>query len=122
MGSNNNTNREADTYISRVINSQVAQNLKNVGPVLKEREVLALREQARTTCPDEYVSCSILQESCLYNIKDDPCERKNLARDPAYAGILQDLRARLADAVARVAPSRNKPAGKIFFIFLSDFE
>lgn len=118
MGSNNNTNREADSYVSRVINSKVAKSLKKGGPTLKERDVLALRTKAKITCPDQYVTCNILEEQCLYNIKNDPCERNNLARDPAYAGILQDLKERLASSVSRVAASRNKPGGKKMQLYL----
>ena len=31
----------------------------------------------------------------LYDLKDDPHEFRNLAADPAYASVLQDLRGRL---------------------------
>jgi hypothetical protein len=121
LGSNNNTDREADTYYSRVINSKVAQALKKFAPLLREEDIKDLRDRAKTTCSGEIVSCSILQESCLFNIKNDPCERVNLARDPAYASIFQDLKNRLAEVVTRVAPSRNLPAGKLSDRYLEKF-
>lgn len=119
LGSNNNTDRDADTYISRVLNSKVAKNLKEFEGPLKEKNILKLRAEAKTTCPTETVPCNVLQASCLFNIKEDPCERKNLANDPAYAGIFQDLKARLATALKRVSPPRNMPRGYILILFLT---
>lgn len=115
LGSNNNTDREANTYVSRVLNSKVAQSLKHGGPTLKERDVLSLRESSKTTCPTQGTACNVLQQSCLFNIREDPCERNNLANDPAYAGILQDLRDKLSEAVSRTAPPRNERDGKLKF-------
>jgi hypothetical protein len=117
LGSNNNTDHEANTYYSRVINCKVAQSLKKFSPLLTEGDIQKLRDGAKTTCPDEIVSCSILEESCLFNIKTDPCERVNLARDPAYATIFVDLKNKLSEVLTRVAPSRNKPGGKLMTDF-----
>lgn len=46
-------------------------------------------------------------EDALFDLEEDPEERTSLARVPAHAGLLEDLRARLAAALAEVdAPGR----------------
>lgn len=113
LGSNNNSDREADTYISRVLNSKVATNLKKFNGPLVEQDILRIRSGLKVTCSGETVACNVLQKPCLFNIKNDPCERINLADNPDYAVILQDLKDRLADAVTRVSAPLNKGGGKL---------
>jgi hypothetical protein len=99
------------------MNSKVAQSLKKYDLLSEERSILSLRAEAKVICTEENVECNIMEAPCLFNIKKDPCERKNLANDPAYSDIFQDLKNRLDSAVGRIAKARNKAAGKpVIFI------
>ncbi|XP_028129869.1 arylsulfatase B-like [Diabrotica virgifera virgifera] len=72
-----------------------------------------LRREATVTCapsdPDqlEETKCNLLHSPCLFNIKDDPCERINLAS--ARPNIVKNLEHLLLDYRKTVVPPRNKP-------------
>lgn len=45
---------------------------------------------------DEFYGSSRPEEE-LYNLEDDPLEQRNLAQDPAYASVIEDLRLRVQE-------------------------
>jgi hypothetical protein len=45
----------------------------------------------------------------LYDLEADPVEARNRAREPAFAGVFERMRARLDAERARAVPARNRP-------------
>lgn len=55
--------------------------LQAINKCATEEQINKLREEAEVKCPPiENISCKPLEESCLFNIRDDPCEVQNLAK------------------------------------------
>lgn len=109
MGTNNNSDRESSSYIQKVLNSKVALNLKKFGGSLNEKKINEIRNELKVECNNqEEIPCDIMNKRCLFKILEDPCEKKNLAEDPQYAEILQDLVTRLESTLTKVAQPRNK--------------
>lgn len=79
------------------------------------KEILKIRESAKATCEGKSLSsnqpaserCNPLSEPCLFDIKNDPCETVNLAKQ------LPEVFSHMADRVAHYASiamaPRNKP-------------
>lgn len=81
---------------------------------MSEQKIQKVRASLKVTCTEKLVECKVLERPCLFNIDEDPCERINLADDPAYADILQDMKDKLAIRAAEVFPAINKPNGNFF--------
>lgn len=113
LGTNDDADRESSTYVSRVLNSKVAINLRTVSNPLDPARINEIRSGLRISCNDQReIACGINSRTCLFNILEDPCEMRNLANEPEYANTLKDMQSRLDIAMTRVVPSRNAPAGK----------
>lgn len=114
FGTNNNADRENDTYIDRILNSKVALNLKTNQHSLNDERINEIRNLLKISCNDkEEVTCDLSKNQCLFKIDEDPCERKNLAEDPQYADVLKDMLTKLNTAMSKVVPPRNAPRGNI---------
>ncbi|XP_001604760.1 arylsulfatase B [Nasonia vitripennis] len=93
-----------DTY-GRVKDDEMA-----TSKLLTVDELLKLRSSAslRCTVPEsERVACHPLQSPCLFNIKEDPCEQRNLAASRAM--ILATLEEALLKYRVTALPPSNVP-------------
>jgi hypothetical protein len=119
LGTNNNADRESNSYASRVLNSKVALSIRSIGNSLNENKINEIRNLLKISCNNqEEVACDLTQSRCLFKIDEDPCEKKNLAGDPRYADILQDMLNRLDTAMIKVVEPRWVPGGKCMYILL----
>ena len=69
--------------VDGVINSTTAHAIASVGLGITTNVVLMLRENALIKCPprnDSLPICKPLEEACLFNIYQDPCEDNNLVK------------------------------------------
>uniref|UniRef100_A0A1A9WWP8 Sulfatase N-terminal domain-containing protein n=1 Tax=Glossina brevipalpis TaxID=37001 RepID=A0A1A9WWP8_9MUSC len=76
-------------------------------------DIIRLRSQSSIDCNvrmpylKDGIKCNPLQEPCLYNIKDDPCENYNLAYK--YPDILHTILLELDYLNGTAVPPSNKP-------------
>ncbi|XP_011505473.1 PREDICTED: arylsulfatase I [Ceratosolen solmsi marchali] len=75
--------RDYDYDLNSIINTcPVAKALNKLGLKLNSKKILVLRSMATINCDLEMVSkspCNPMNSSCLINIRQDPCEKQNLA-------------------------------------------
>lgn len=65
-----------------VIQSVSGLALKSINMSITNEEIGKLRKEAEITCQSkEKVPCNPLKELCLYNILQDPCETRNVAKE-----------------------------------------
>lgn len=77
-------------------------------PALTASKITNLRKRLTISCNEfenEITRCSPLKSPCLFNIIDDPCERRNLAE--VFPEIVKKLRQRMIDLVRTSAPIRR---------------
>lgn len=114
FGTNNNADRENNSYIDRILSSKVALNLKTLETPLNSEKINELRKSLKISCNDkEEITCDLSKNRCLFKIDEDPCEKNNLAEDPQYSDVLKDMLNRLDTAMSKVITPRNAPGGKI---------
>lgn len=85
----------------------------NVGKVLEKsklsaKKILNLRKSATIACNENHNpinKCDLMTKPCLFNIINDPCERRNLAE--TYPEVLQVLLKRLKDLSSSAVPVRR---------------
>ncbi|XP_053671026.1 arylsulfatase B-like [Anopheles nili] len=77
---------------------------------LHKSQVQQLRSAASIKCPESIneIPCEPLKQPCLFNILDDPCERRNLAHE--HPEILNDLQSDVLLYKSQSARPRNQPA------------
>nr|UNO37574.1 GSS1 [Psylliodes laticollis] len=82
--------------------------------IIDKNDIETLRTQATVSCGPvnfedqlEENKCNPLQTTCLFNIREDPCERVNLAF--AKPNIVRKLEQLLLDYRRNIVPARNKP-------------
>ncbi|XP_071453512.1 arylsulfatase B-like [Hetaerina americana] len=107
-----------------VVNSRVSQAMNSLGYELQEEQIMSLREQARVRCDMESTNlenvvyntdfivgppraCDSQVQPCLFNIRYDPCEKRNLA--DLYPGILTSLLNKIAQINETALPAANVP-------------
>ncbi|XP_046394380.1 arylsulfatase B-like isoform X2 [Ischnura elegans] len=107
-----------------VLNSDVSRAMNTIGFSLHGKEVLSLREQARVKCEVDKSSlsginyntdhilgpsipCNPLVKPCLFNLRFDPCERRNLAE--IFPDKLQELLKDLEKHSISALPPTNLP-------------
>jgi arylsulfatase A-like enzyme len=105
LGTNQNADRLSDSYSDIVLSSKVAVAIGK----LNDQRIRNIRAGLKVTCTNKVVTCNVLAAPCLFNIRNDPCERENLADDPNYADIFEDMQNKLSKRVADVAPALNQP-------------
>lgn len=114
-----NTNKILARYVrnSKHTNSRWSNQcwVRNTG--LTSDVILALRQKATPTCngketTDPKYECKPLESPCLFDILDDPCEYRNLAKDPAYKTIVAEMRENVAMHNRTAVPPNNKPGDK----------
>lgn len=88
LGSNNNSNHNAEFYIDNVLNSQIVEILNST---LNAENIEELRRRSAVKCGYEgnQTICDLTKAPCLFDIVTDPCEQKNLASD--LPELLTDL-------------------------------
>nr|UNO37566.1 sulf4-like protein [Psylliodes hospes] len=82
--------------------------------IIDQNDIETLRTQATVNCEPfdfedqlEENKCNLLQSPCLFNIREDPCERVNLAS--ARPNIVRNLEQLLLDYRKHIVPALNKP-------------
>uniref|UniRef100_A0A4Y0BV48 Sulfatase N-terminal domain-containing protein n=1 Tax=Anopheles funestus TaxID=62324 RepID=A0A4Y0BV48_ANOFN len=103
-----NSNVTGEEYYNRLM--EIASIGSSMG--LSQDKVQEIRQAATISCPAdvEEVLCDPLSIPCLFNIVDDPCERRNLADQ--YPDTLLDLQLDVERYKRNALPPRNKPADR----------
>nr|CAD7453683.1 unnamed protein product [Timema tahoe] len=99
--------------IDQVLGSMTGKALTSLQRAATLAQILTLRTQAEVRCDPEvsdtisppHQPCKPLEASCLFNIKIDPCEKRNLAS--SYPDILRHLEQTLSKINATVVPPSN---------------
>uniref|UniRef100_A0A1B6C3U6 Uncharacterized protein n=2 Tax=Clastoptera arizonana TaxID=38151 RepID=A0A1B6C3U6_9HEMI len=102
--------------ISAVLNSEVSMAFKSTGQVLtSDTGIQVLREQTRVMCKEHkketgkmYPKCSPLKKPCVFNIRKDPCEMRNLFEELKDTGVVKDLENRLHRLRRTMKPANNQ--------------
>lgn len=119
LAANDTGEQPAFAYGQAVVDSLAGRALRPfalpqapVGPT----QVEAMRADATIGClgvPEptdedgDHSRCRPLEAPCLFNVVEDPCERRNLAN--VRPDVLLDMRQRLAEFVRSAAEPRNRP-------------
>ncbi|XP_056639483.1 arylsulfatase J isoform X2 [Diorhabda sublineata] len=81
--------------VSSIINSSAGRVLKYINKAADEEEILKLRQQATLNCSNITNSngnCNLMEEICLFNIEDDPCEQNNVVKNnPTIVQWLKEI-------------------------------
>ncbi|RLU15878.1 hypothetical protein DMN91_011634 [Ooceraea biroi] len=96
--------------VDGVISSTTGHAVATVGLSITAEMVRLLRENAMIKCPprnDSLPICAPLQEPCLFNIYQDPCEDNNLARQ--FPTIIRKLQDELRKFNSTAIPPGNLP-------------
>ncbi|KAL1116272.1 hypothetical protein AAG570_005767 [Ranatra chinensis] len=77
--------------------------------LLNETTMLTLRQQAELSCQQNVteVECRPLVAPCLFNLRDDPCERVNLAA--SNPTVVADMEQLLSKYRSTIVPAKNVP-------------
>lgn len=109
----NDENPNADTYIDEVRSSLAWRSvIKYSKGRLGSKDIKKLRERAQVSCKNNQVTdpryfCEARKAPCLFDIREDPCERLNLANDkPNLVRALEDY---LIEIKRDVVYPQNKP-------------
>ncbi|GLV35650.1 uncharacterized protein CBL_01200 [Carabus blaptoides fortunei] len=94
-----------------VLNSLAGKALASINMAATESQMKLLREQADVKCSvpkdETIVPCKPLKAPCLFNVKEDPCEIRNLA--DKYPDLLRKLLDNIAKWNATAVPPGNLP-------------
>ncbi|XP_071453514.1 arylsulfatase B-like [Hetaerina americana] len=110
--------------VNLILNSRVSKAMNLIGNHLQEEHILTLREKSKVRCEvDDLmlksvdydtenisgppIACDIRVQHCLFNIKFDPCERRNLA--DVYPDVYASLLHNLAQINRTALPPANIP-------------
>lgn len=75
-------NLDQEEYENLILQSKVGKALNDVDLKLTAKSIHKLRRKSTISCRDvdeKGAKCNPLQSPCLFNIIEDPCERRNLA-------------------------------------------
>ncbi|KAL0839915.1 hypothetical protein ABMA28_016532 [Loxostege sticticalis] len=122
--------REGTYQVDQVLKSLAGQAITQLGLMPDTDKILQIREEATLKCNTSIVpiTCKPLVAPCLFNIEEDPCEKRNLAEQEPE--ILQRLLDELSKANSTAVPPNNKQLdlrgdpkywGRVYFNF-GDFE
>ncbi|GJQ65594.1 hypothetical protein Trydic_g7692 [Trypoxylus dichotomus] len=100
--------REGNYNTTMVKYSFAGKALQSINKCATEEEMLKLRQEAEIKCePIQKQSCNLLEEPCLFNVLEDPCEVQNLAK--VHPAILNTLLVRLQELNSTAIPPGNLP-------------
>ncbi|KAM3968215.1 arylsulfatase J [Aphomia sociella] len=101
--------REHDYDVDMVYDGLAGRAIRELGLMPEKEEIQKLREAATVKCtePNNPVECKPLKAPCLFNIDEDPCERRNLA--DTEPEVLQRLLDELNRYNKTAVPPNNKP-------------
>ncbi|XP_048481188.1 arylsulfatase B [Plutella xylostella] len=103
--------REGSYDVDAVYKSPAGVALQKGGYMPDREAVLALRDQATVSCKNATsVPCLPLQAPCLFNIQEDPCEMRNLAKE--FPEVLEMMLSRLEVFNRTAIPPSNLPLDK----------
>ncbi|XP_026682470.1 uncharacterized protein LOC103513493 isoform X2 [Diaphorina citri] len=108
-GIDDNKTSPYDTHL--VINSLAGKAVQNLGFTLDPSAMRKLRDAASIQCgPVKEVPCEPQIAPCLFDIKNDPCEKNNLA--DRYPDVLSQMEKELANINRTAVAPINKPFDK----------
>lgn len=101
--------RNYDYNITQVTNSLAGIVIQKIGIMPEKNKILALRNQATLTCRSDIIkkNCDSVNEPCLFNIKEDPCEINNLAE--VFPDKLNELLEKIKRINKYALPPSNQP-------------
>jgi len=97
-----------EDYVQTILSSPAHHALKKQNR-LDPMKIVELRKNSKISCnatDNPFTFCDPQYAPCLFNIIDDPCERKNLAT--LYPDTMREMRNRLYDIIQYSAPSRRR--------------
>ncbi|CAG9838089.1 unnamed protein product [Diabrotica balteata] len=85
--------RDYEYNETKVINSLAGQALKQIKKAANVTQIKILRKEATVDCTvTKHKKCNLLEEVCLYNIENDPCELDNVAtNNPSIVRWLTEI-------------------------------
>ncbi|XP_047036030.1 arylsulfatase I-like [Helicoverpa zea] len=98
------------TYDFDLLNkSYAAEAINKISKMPSQQKITSIRDAATIRCNESIpiTECKPLQAPCLFDIIEDPCERRNLATEKPE--ILQSLLTELSRVNATAVPPNNKP-------------
>lgn len=105
-------NPSADSYVKVLFASPAWKALmrQKIDGELGASEVLRLREDAQVSCPFQNIThvCEPLKAPCLFDIRSDPWERNNLAKQ--MPEMVTEIEKYLKLATRKVVRPRNEPS------------
>lgn len=96
-----------ENYIEAIVSSPAHQSLKKQTK-LEPTRIVELRKSSKIQCNEinnPYTFCEPQHAPCLFNIIDDPCERKNLAS--LYPDTMREMQERLYNIIRHSAKPRS---------------
>ncbi|EDW60194.2 arylsulfatase B [Drosophila virilis] len=96
-----------------VAKSATGQAMQQLKMLPKTADMIRLREAANVICKDAnpkdapHIACNPLSEPCLFNVREDPCEQRNQAKQ--HPKVLELLLKELQLLNATAVPPANKP-------------
>ncbi|CAG9792195.1 unnamed protein product [Diatraea saccharalis] len=128
-GWHNSNRRDGEYKIDLIMQSTAARAIAKLGLMPDKNKIMSIRDAASVKCSnDSVIICKPLEAPCLFNIKEDPCELRNLAESEPE--ILHKMLTELSEVNRTVVPPNNKPVdphgdpkywGQLYFNF-GDFE
>lgn len=101
-----------ESYANLVLSSKTGKAINAFTSSRSERltpkKIQNLRKNLRISCNEQenpIIACKPLESPCLFNIIEDPCERKNLAS--IYPQSLKNMQQRLSEVVRVALPVRR---------------
>lgn len=118
LGSNNNSDINAASYIDGVYNSKAAVALRYFHGPLRSESIKALRLNLKVQCAGIKQNCNKMEGPCLFDIINDPCEENNLAA--ANPTLMEEMSKTFNERLKTLVPARRKTRGtsnliKIFY-------
>ncbi|CAG9859294.1 unnamed protein product [Phyllotreta striolata] len=100
-----------DYDIQQVIDSPAGKALQRINKAATVQQILDMRPKATINCSiSDFLqgdNCNLLEENCLFNIEEDPCEFNNMAK--SYPAIVARLLQKLDSYNQTAIPPGNLP-------------
>ncbi|CAB3235666.1 unnamed protein product [Arctia plantaginis] len=98
--------REGAYNLDLVLMSEAGVAISDMGMMPSKEKMTEIRDEATVKCNESIpiISCKPLKKPCIYDIKEDPCERQNLAEQ--FPDVLQRMLTEL-DKVNKTAVLPN---------------
>ncbi|XP_005176718.1 arylsulfatase B-like [Musca domestica] len=107
----NTTDPRSLDYEKSIKSSMASLSLRKYDRIpLSKKKIQEFRSSAQIQCgyeEEEATPCDATREECLYDLSKDPCEQNNLASQPGYESILQEMRERVESLRSTAVPPKT---------------